>query len=143
METWDIEGQEHPAATFYGEPHLVGKLASEMEEQVEVEVIENGQPTIMRMPLVDAYFRKFRDARLRTGVCLRPQDLKFRPNGDPYQAATSGEEAYQDMKEDLEYAKKRWGYSLFYIDSTVDYKAKGRSNRSYSAACNRRIRTYC
>ena len=77
------------------------------------------------MPLVDAYFRKFRDAGLRTGVCLRPQELKFRPNGDPYQAATSGEEAYQDMKEDLEYAKSRWGCTLFYIDSTVDHKAKG------------------
>jgi hypothetical protein len=125
MVTWDIEGQEFPSATFYGEPHLIGELAPEMEEEVEVTFIENGQPKMMKMLLVDAYFRKFRDAGLRTGVCLRPQDLKFRPNGDPYQAVTSGEEAYQDMKEDLEYAKKRWGCTLFYIDSTVDYKAKG------------------
>ena len=60
-----------------------------------------------------------------TGVCLRPQDVRFGPNGDPYQAAASGEDAYQDMKEDLEYAKKRWGCTLFYIDSTVDRKAEG------------------
>ena len=125
MVTWDVEGQQYPSATFYGEPHLIAKLAPEMEEEVEVKVIENGQPKMMKMPLVDAYFRKFRDAGLRTGICLRPQDLKFRPNGDPYQAATSGEEAYQDMKEDLEYAKKRWGCTLFYVDSTVDYKAIG------------------
>jgi len=98
-----------PSATFYGEPHLIGKLAPEIDEDVEVEVIENGQPKMMKIPLVDAYFRKFRDAGLRTEVCVRPQQLNFRPNGDPYQAATSGEEAYQDMKEDLEYAKKRWG----------------------------------
>ena len=134
MVTWDIEGQEHRSAeltdsviltaTYYGEPHLIGKLAPEMEEEVEVEVIEDSQPKMMKMPLVDAYFRKFHDAGLRTGVCLRPQDLKFRANGDPYQAPTSGEEAYQDMKEDLEYAKKRWGCTLFYIDSSVDHKAQ-------------------
>ena len=124
MVTWDIEGQEYPSATFYGEPHLVGKLAPEMEEEVQVEAMEDGQAKTVKMPLVDAYFRKFRDAGLRTGVCLRPQELKFNPNGHPYQAATSGDEAYQDIKEDLEYAKKRWGCTLFYLDSTVDHKAK-------------------
>jgi hypothetical protein len=124
MVTWDIEGQEYPSARFYGEPHLVGKLAPEMEEEVQVEVMEDGQPKTMKMPLVDAYFRKFRDAGLRTGVCLRPQEVGFRPNGHPYQAAISGDDAYQDIKEDLEYAKKRWGCTLFYLDSTVDYKAK-------------------
>jgi hypothetical protein len=124
MVTWDIEGQEHPSATFYGEPHLVGKLAPEMEEEVQVEVMEHGQAKTMKMPLIDAYFRKFRDAGLRTGVCLRPQEVRFHPNGHPYQAATSGDDAYQDIKEDLEYAKKRWGCTLFYLDSTVDHKAK-------------------
>jgi hypothetical protein len=124
MVTWDIEGQEHPSATFYGEPHLLSKLAPEMEEEVEVEVMENGKQKLIKMPLVDAYFRKFRDAGLRTGVCLRPQELKFTPNNDPYQAATSAEEAYQDMKEDLEYAKQRWGCTLFYIDSTRDRESK-------------------
>jgi len=102
----------------------VGKLAPEMEEEVRVEVMENGRAKTVRMPLIDAYFRKFRDAGLRTGGCLRPQEVGFRLNGQPYQVPTSGDDAYQDIKEDLEYAKKRWGCTLFYLDSTVDYKAK-------------------
>lgn len=121
MVTWDPEGQRD-GETYFGEPHLIGKLAPEMEEVVEVEVLENGQPKTMKMPIIDAYFRKFRDAGLRTGICFRPQKIEFNASGIPIQKVLSGEAAYQEMKEDLEYARKRWGCTLFYIDSTIDEK---------------------
>jgi hypothetical protein len=121
MVTWDPEGQRN-GQTFYGEPHMIGKLAPEMEEQIEVEVLENGKPKMMKMPIIDAYFRKFRDAGLRTGICFRPQKVEFNDAGFPIQKELSGEDAYREMKEDLEYAKKRWGCTLFYIDSTTDAK---------------------
>ncbi len=121
MVTWDPEGQR-TGATFYGEPHMIGKLAPEMEEQVEIEVLENGKKQVMKMPIIDAYFRKFQDAGLRTGICFRPQKVEFNDAGFPIQKELSGEDAYKEMREDLEYAKKRWGCTLFYIDSTTDAK---------------------
>ncbi len=121
MVTWDPEGQRI-GDTFYGEPHMIGKLAPEMEEEVEVTVMEKGRPKTLKMPIIDAYFRKFRDAGLRTGICFRPQKVEFNAAGYPVQKELSGEDAYQEMREDLEYAKKRWGCTLFYIDSTFDAK---------------------
>ena len=144
MVTWDVEGQQYPSATFYGEPHLIGKLAPEMEEEVEVKVIEKGQPKMMKMPLVDAYFRKFRDAGLRTGVCLRPQDLKFRPERrslsgtDLRRRGVSGHEGRPRIRQET-----LGMHPLLHRLHRRLQSAKGRSNRSYSAACNRSIPTYC
>lgn len=121
MVAWDIEGQEYPHAISYiGEPHLIARMAPEMETPIEVEVREKGVLQKKTMPVVDAFFRKFREAGLRVGVTLRPQTIVFDENGGVDQGGTSGEEAYQNLKEDMEYAHKRWGCTLFYIDTTLD-----------------------
>lgn len=96
--TWDIEGQEYPHATSYiGDPRLVNRLAPEME------------------PIADEYFRVFTDAGFKVGVCVRPQQLRFDANGQPDQKAVADEAAI--LIDKIGYAKKRWGATLFYVDS--------------------------
>ncbi len=100
MITWDIEGEQYPhAITYIGDPRIFATLAPEMSG------------------VADEYFKKFRDAGLRVGVCIRPQ-----------QFAVSGSSAVQNEVNDpaallidkITYAKNRWGATLFYIDSNGD-----------------------
>lgn len=64
--TWDIEGQEFAHAISYiGDPRLATTLAPEMSD------------------IVDDYFKKFRDAGLRVGVCVRPQHFTWGPKKSP------------------------------------------------------------
>ena len=96
MVTWDIEGQQYPHATSYiGDPRLVGQLAPEME------------------PIADAYFKKFRDAGLRVGLCVRPQVLRL--EGEVTQQIVADEA--EQLIARIRYARDRWGCSLFYVDS--------------------------
>ena len=98
MITWDIEGQEYPHSTSYiGDPRLLGQLAPEME------------------PIADAYFAQFRAAGLRVGVCVRPQKLTIAPNGDADQIIVP--DIAQQLIDRIQYAKTRWGATLFYVDS--------------------------
>ena len=98
MITWDIEGQQFPHSTSYiGDPRLLARLAPEME------------------PIADDYFRVFRDAGLKVGVCVRPQQLTFDADGKPDQKAVADEAAI--LIDKIIYAKTRWGATLFYVDS--------------------------
>ena len=98
MITWDIEGQEYPHATSYiGDPRLVARLAPEIE------------------PIADEYFRIFRDAGLKVGVCVRPQQLTFDGKGEPDQKNVADEAAI--LIDKIGYAKNRWGATLIYVDS--------------------------
>ncbi len=98
MVTWDIEGQQYPHATSYiGDPRLLNRLAPEME------------------PIADEYFRVFADAGLKIGVCVRPQQLAFSASGKPDQKDVANEAA--TLIEKIGYAKRRWGATLFYVDS--------------------------
>lgn len=108
MITWDPEGEEYSNQTYYGDPRLSPQLAPELEQK-----LPNG------MTLIDEYFKKFRDAGLRVGVCIRPQQIKF-VNGAPVQGDATNEAAAAILKDKLAYARTRWGCSLFYVDSTVD-----------------------
>jgi len=107
MITWDPEGQEFLASCYYGDPRLTPVLAPETEFK--------GNQGINA---IDEYFEKFRQARLRVGVCLRPQQITML-DGKPVQGAANNKQAAQVLKDKLAYAKKRWGCTLFYIDSTV------------------------
>ena len=96
--TWDIEGQQYPHSTSYiGDPRLVGRLAPEMDA------------------IADEYFRVFTDAGFKVGVCVRPQQLKFGANGRPDQTQVADEAAI--LIDKIAYARKRWGATLFYVDS--------------------------
>ena len=106
MVTWDPEGQEYGHTTYYGDPRLVTRLAPEMEFKDA-----SGVATI------DAYFQTFRKAGFRVGVCLRPQQIVF-VNGVPVQQDSL--DPAKTLLAKLAYARKRWGCTLFYVDSTVD-----------------------
>jgi hypothetical protein len=107
MITWDPEGQEFLGACYYGDPRLTPILAPETEFKDD-----------RGMNAIDEYFEKFRRAGLKVGVCLRPQQITM-ANGTPVQGAADNQHASQVLKDKLAYAKKRWGCTLFYIDSTV------------------------
>jgi len=107
MITWDPEGQQFLGSCYYGDPRLTPVLAPETEFKGD-----------RGMNAIDEYFEKFRQAGLRVGVCLRPQQITM-VNGKPVQGATNNQQAAQVLKDKLAYAKKRWGCTLFYIDSTV------------------------
>jgi len=97
--TWDIEGQEYPHAISYlGDPR---SLPPEMES------------------VADEYFKVFADAGLRTGVTIRPQVPVRTAYGSNVQQIGAADPAMAlDAK--LSYAKKRWGCTLFYVDSNGD-----------------------
>ncbi len=98
MITWDIEGQQYPHSTSYiGDPRLLARLAPEMEA------------------VADEYFRIFAQAGLKTGVCVRPQQLTFGADGRPDQRNVADEAAV--LIEKIAYAKNRWGATLIYVDS--------------------------
>lgn len=100
--TWDIEGEQYPhPSTYVGDPRLIETLAPEM------------------WPFVDEYFQRFRDAGLKVGITVRPQ--QFVRSGDGRSAV---QEAFADprqiLNDKIRYARRRWGATLFYIDSNGD-----------------------
>lgn len=99
MVTWDIEGEQFPQPiTYIGDPRAISMLAPEMEGAA------------------DAYFKKFRDAGLRVGVCVRPQRLVVAGDRKSAKQETARDEM-QVLMEKIDYARKRWGATLFYVDS--------------------------
>jgi hypothetical protein len=99
--TWDIEGQEYAhSVSFIGDPRLVGKLAPEMSG------------------IADDYFKKFRDAGFRVGVCVRPQELKFSPDRKPTQELAAN--PVQEVTDKIKFAKEHWGATIVYLDSNVN-----------------------
>jgi hypothetical protein len=99
---WDIEGAQYPQgeATYVGDPRLLKRVAPEMDT------------------IADDLFNKFRRAGFRVGVCLRADAVNFRPNGSFYQKPfTKEEELFRSLDERINYARSRWGCTLYYIDS--------------------------
>jgi hypothetical protein len=107
MITWDPEGEEFLEACYYGDPRLTPILAPEMEFKNTDE-----------RSVIDEYFEKFRAAGLRTGICIRPQQISM-IDGKPVQQAADDGHATKILKEKIVYAKRRWGCTLFYVDSTA------------------------
>jgi hypothetical protein len=107
MITWDPEGEEFLGACYYGDSSLVSRLAPEMELKGSSE-----------NSVIDEYFEKFRAAGLKVGVCIRPQQILMVDN-KPVHQAVDDEHAPQVLKDRIAYAKKRWGCTLFYVDSTA------------------------
>src|SRR5260221_637977 len=106
MITWDPEGEEFPSATYYGDPRLMPRLAPETD-------FTGGRA----LGALDEYFQKFQDAGLRTGLTLRPQTIEFR-GGLPFQKFV--ENPTQELLDKIEYARARWGCTIFYIESSYD-----------------------
>ena len=69
--------------------------------------------------LADDYFKKFLDAGLRTGVCIRPQQLVVSADGSTAQQVPVAD-PMQLLIAKATFAHNRWGTTLFYVDSNVN-----------------------
>jgi hypothetical protein len=99
--TWDIEGQKNAHSISYvGDPRLFSTLAPEMAD------------------VADEYFKRFRDAGFRVGVCVRPQQFTFSDRQAPSQNPVA--DAAQLLIDKIRFAKERWGATLIYLDSNVN-----------------------
>lgn len=95
---WDLEGEQFPHKTsFIGDPRTLDRLAPEMAAAA------------------DEFFQRLRDAGLRVGVTIRPQQLTFDQFGLPNQTFALNLEKV--LLEKIDYARQRWGATLFYVDS--------------------------
>ena len=94
---WDLEGEQFPHKTSYiGDPRLLDGLAPEMAATV------------------DEFFARLRNAGLKVGITIRPQQLVFE-HGQPRQTQVLN--IKQCLLEKIDYARAHWGVTLFYIDS--------------------------
>ncbi|MBD3418950.1 MAG: hypothetical protein GF398_02410 [Chitinivibrionales bacterium] len=134
MILWDIEGSEHAAITYVGDPRMTVHLAPEMDE------------------IADQYFKKYTDAGLRAGVCLRPTRVYWHSGKDKWQHNTGSDGGHEDgitqhavyqhlkagdlpwwdffptverMTDKIQYCIDRWGCSLFYIDTPGEWRRVG------------------
>jgi hypothetical protein len=103
---WDIEGQQFPLPnpTYVGNPEMLAGIAPEMDA------------------VADEFFRKFTNASFKVGVLLRPQHLEKKPGGYEQQEYFVNPIAiYEELDRKINYARKRWNCSLFYIDSNFGF----------------------
>jgi len=99
---WDLEGEQFPHKTsFIGDPRTLDRLAPEMAAAA------------------DEFFARMREAGLRVGVTIRPQQLTFDEFGLPHQ--TFALDLEKVLLEKIDYARKRWGATLFYVDSNSGF----------------------
>ena len=114
--TWDIEGEQYPQSTSYVcAPDEVAHASPEMET-----VVGDPASPYHGMKLDDAYFKTMRDAALRVGVCVRPQHFQMNADGTAGQISLPDAQVSMELIRKMGYAHKRWGVTLFYLDSTVD-----------------------
>jgi hypothetical protein len=122
--TWDIEGAQFPGATYMGDPAKVA--TADPAESVAPEMA----------PIVDQYFKIYRDAGFRVGVTIRPQKVLLQrdaagrivqawENEDNWDWKSSPPADLQafwqhELETKIRFARKRWGATLFYIDSNGD-----------------------
>ena len=97
---WDLEGQQYPQpnTSYVGDPSLLPKLSPEMDG------------------IADAFFAKFRSAGLQCGMTIRPQHLDTSAH-PPTQKSVGITNEAANIIQKVEYANKRWGCSIFYVDS--------------------------
>jgi hypothetical protein len=100
---WDIEGEEFRPIVFVGDPRKLPELAPEFDA------------------VADEVLKKFADAGLKTGVCIRPSRVVRPSAGTPWQHVHMGFDPVEEMSDKIAYAKKRWGCSLFYVDTNVTF----------------------
>ena len=120
---WNVEGEENPhPITYIGDPRMLPTFAPEMDA------------------VADEFFQKFRDAGLRTGVTIRPTQVYLKGEkwahgtGSQMAARNPLEEDYasvhpeglaewgffptaERLSRKIEYAQRRWGCTIFYIDT--------------------------
>ena len=126
---WNMELGEH-ATGFVGDPRMLPILAPEIDEAM------------------DEYFTIIRQAGLTPGCTIRPPQMRWsngrwvqgagnaNPSSDP--VFTNLQELIpehipwwhiyplaQRMSDKIDYAKKRWGCRIFYVDTSIIHRARG------------------
>jgi autotransporter-associated beta strand protein len=114
MIAWDLEGWEFTGysnaggfTSYIGDPTQATTMAPELST---TDGVAAGYDDVL-----DEYFAKFRNAGLEVGMTLRETQIEF-INGQAYQEPVA--DPAQLLISKIEYAKQRWGATLFYIDST-------------------------
>lgn len=103
---WDLEGAQFPhAITYIGHPQMLPQVAPEMDAYA------------------DEFFKKFKDAGLRTGITIRPTEVYATEKEWPAYNHRNVADPVQLMLDKIAYAKERWGCTLFYLDSNVFEKS--------------------
>lgn len=114
--TWDIEGEQYPQPTSYAcAPDQIAQISPEMESTIA----DPGSP-YRGMKLDDAYFKIFRDAQFRVGLCVRPQHFQQQGEDTAQQNSLPDTAIADELIRKVRYAHDRWGATLFYVDSTVE-----------------------
>ena len=109
MVLWDPEGAENPHPTTYiGDPRMVKLVAPEMAD------------------IYPDYFRKFAEAGLRTGICIRPTQVYM----TPFTAACDGD------------AGTRWSVQQFPQWIEVDFGRERAIDRTEVVCLNDRAYQY-
>ncbi|MEI6520974.1 MAG: HEAT repeat domain-containing protein [bacterium] len=106
MIVWDLEGYSQAGMVYVGDPRVLPEYAPEMDVVAE------------------EFFKKFVDAGIRTGVTIRPNRI-FRIEGEAA-IAKWGKWGYNYQRQSkvvselssmITYAKRRFGCTIFYMDS--------------------------
>jgi hypothetical protein len=100
---WDVEGEEFRPIVYVGDPRKIPQLDPEFDE------------------ISDEFFKTFTDAGLKTGVCLRPSRVVRPSAGSPWTHTHMGFDPAEEISAKIAYAKKRWGCTLFYVDTNVTW----------------------
>jgi hypothetical protein len=97
---WDFDGVQPGWPGYIGDPPGIPTFSAPI------------------LPIADAFFQKFHEARLAVGVCIRA-DLLVIADGKPHvqRYYQTLEEAIADLDAKITFAVQRWGATLFYIDS--------------------------
>ncbi|MEI6518984.1 MAG: hypothetical protein WCO98_02915 [bacterium] len=103
--TWDPEGQR-TGHTYYGDPRIIPDIAPEMEYRGKHDTTT-----------IDAYFNKFKEAKLYHGICIRPQHVTLKDKYWVQEELKTSIERLAELDAKISYAVKRWDTKLFYIDS--------------------------
>ncbi len=137
MIVWNPEGGENPhPITYIGDPRMVRLLAPEMED------------------ILPDFFARIREAGFRVGCCLRPTQVYFdekkgawahgtgshgpdrNPLGDDFSAVWPAGLPWwrfypvvERMSRKIEFARTRWGATLFYVDTNGLFANEGEEGK--------------
>lgn len=98
MVVWDVEGPDQLKNNyaFAGDPRILPQTNPAFDS------------------FADEWFKVFSDAGLRVGVTIRPGTLVKRSTGGYDRVADA--DPVQSIVDKVNYAKNRWGCSIFYVD---------------------------
>jgi hypothetical protein len=105
---WDLEGETYPHATTYiGDPQLIRVLNPQMDL------------------VIDEAMKLFKDAGIPTGITLRPSQVVYDAEKNSAKHKHEGYDPFEQLDAKVAYAKKRWGCTIFYVDTNFFWRPYG------------------